>query len=229
MIICGNLFIQQIFIKHPLYVGNISVDGLSTIRYLYSDGSVDTATLTEIGKVLTPDYTAILPTTAGQIKASNSDFAVVNDSWTDASAVALTNVMSGALPGGIISDTSTTILYNETEFENLATATLTEISAEQFAEEDNLNAWNERKTVWEENEQQKANDDQNYTPVAFPEQYVMVFNDDTAYPTTGYFISDQKTEHIWDAESGPSCTNGTNVSYIVKNGAVTEVNTFDLI
>ena len=36
-----------------LYVGNISVDGTSTLKYLYTDKSVNTETLNEIDKILT--------------------------------------------------------------------------------------------------------------------------------------------------------------------------------
>lgn len=54
-----------------LYVGNISVDGTSTLKYLYTDKSVNTETLTEMRKILTSDYASLLPTTAGQVAVSN--------------------------------------------------------------------------------------------------------------------------------------------------------------
>ena len=192
-----------------LYVGNISVDGTSTLKYLYTDKSVNTETLTEMRKILTSDYASLLPTTAGQVAVSNDSSVTVNDVFTDARMVAINKY-----PSGTVSDTSSTILYNQTQFNSLATASQTEISDEKTAETNNLSAWNTRKTEWDAVQQAKVDEDPSYTPVSFPEEYVKAFNDTTSYPTDSYFIADNK---------------GTESrGYIIRNGVVTQVNTYPL-
>ena len=192
-----------------LYVGNISVDGTSTLKYLYTDKSVNTETLTEMRKILTSDYASLLPTTAGQVAVSNDSSVTVNDVFTDAGMVAINKY-----PSGTVSDTSTTILYNQTQFNSLTTASATEVSDESNAEVNNLSGWNTRKTEWETTEANKLNTDPNYTPVDFPEEYRNIFNDNTSYPTTSYFIADNK---------GTSST-----GYIIRNGAVAQVDTYPI-
>ncbi|HAQ52153.1 MAG TPA: hypothetical protein DCR12_05250 [Lachnospiraceae bacterium] len=192
-----------------LYVGNISVDGTSSLKYLYTDKSVNTETLTEMRKILTSDYASLLPTTAGQVAVSNDSSLTVNDVFTDAGMVAINKY-----PSGTVSDTSSTILYNQTQFNSLATASQAEISDEKTAEANNLSAWNTRKTEWEAAEKQKETVDPEYSPVSFPEEYVKAFNDSTSYPTTSYFIADNK---------------GTEFrGYIIRNGVTTQVNTYPL-
>ena len=192
-----------------LYVGNISVDGTSTLKYLYTDKSVNTETLTEMRKILTSDYASLLPTTAGQVAVSNDSSVTVNDVFTDAGMVAINKY-----PSGTVSDTSSTILYNQTQINSLATASQAEISDEATAETNNLSAWNTRKTEWDAVQQAKADEDPSYTPVSFPEEYVKAFNDSTSYPTTPYFIADNK---------------GTEFrGYIIRNGVVAQVNTYPL-
>ena len=164
-----------------LYVGNISVDGTSTLKYLYTDKSVNTETLTEMRKILTSDYASLLPTTAGQVT---------------------------------VSDTSSTILYNQTQFNSLATASQAEISDEATAEANNLSAYNTRKTEWDAVQQAKAYEDPSYTPHAFPEEYVKAFNDTTTYPTTSYFIADNV---------------GTKYTvYIIRNSVMTQVDKYPI-
>ena len=170
-----------------LYVGNISVDGTSTLKYLYTDKSVNTETLTEMRKILTGDYVSMLPTTAGQVAVSNDSSVTVNDVFTDAGMVAINKY-----PSGTVSDTSSTILYNQTQFNSLATASQAEISDEATAETNNLSAWNTRKTEWDAVQQAKAAEDPGYNIKNFPEEYFSAFNDSTSYPTPSYFIADNK-------------------------------------
>ena len=192
-----------------LYVGNISVDGTSTLKYLYTDKSVNTETLTEMRKILTSDYASLLPTTAGQVAVSNDSSVTVNDVFTDAGMVAINKY-----PSGIVSDTSSTILYNQTQYNSLATASQAEISDEATAETNNLSAWNTRKNQWDTEEQNKVNADPEYTPVSFPEEYRNAFEDTTTYPTSSFFIADNKGE--------------SSIGYIIRNGGVAQVNTYPL-
>lgn len=191
-----------------LYVGNVSVDGTSQLKYLYTDKSVNTGTLTEIGKILTSDYAALLPATEGQVKVCNDSSVTVNDVFTDAGLVAANKYT------GTVSDTSSTILYDETQFNSLVTASQTEVSDEATAETNNLAAWNTRKTTWESEEQEKVDAAPNYTPVPFPEDYVNAFNDSTTYPTDSYFIADNK---------GTSETD-----YIIRNDVAARVDTYPI-
>ena len=192
-----------------LYVGNISVDGTSTLKYLYTDKSVNTETLTEMRKILTSDYASLLPTTAGQVAVSNDSSVTVNDVFTDAGMVAINKY-----PSGTVSDTSSTILYNQTQFNSLATASQAEISDEATAEANNLSAYNTRKTEWDAVQQAKAYEDPSYTPHAFPEEYVKAFNDTTTYPTTSYFIADNV---------------GTKYTvYIIRNSVMTQVDKYPI-
>lgn len=192
-----------------LYVGNISVDGTSTLKYLYTDKSVNTETLTEMRKILTSDYASLLPTTAGQVAVSNDSSVTVNDVFTDAGMVAINKY-----PSGTVSDTSSTILYNQTQFNSLATASQAEISDEATAEINNLSAWNTRKSEWDAAEENKATADNGYTSVAFPEEYRNAFKDTTTYPTSSFFIADNKGK--------------SSIGYIIRNGVVAQVNTYPL-
>ena len=192
-----------------LYVGNISVDGTSTLKYLYTDKSVNTETLTEMRKILTSDYASLLPTTAGQVAVSNDSSVTVNDVFNDAGMVAINKY-----PSGTVSDTSSTILYNQTQFNSLATASQAEISDEATAEANNLSAYNTRKIEWEAAEQQKENADPEYTIVSFPEEYRNAFKDTTTYPTSSFFIADNKGK--------------SSIEYISRNGVVTQVNTYSV-
>jgi len=192
-----------------LYIGNVSVDGTSTLKYLYTDKSVNTATLNEIDKILTGDYKTMLPTTAGQIKVSNDNTVTVNDIFTDAGLVA-----ANKYPDGTVTDTSSTILYSTTDYNNLTYASSQEVSDEKVAELANYGAWTTRKTEWDVEEQQKENLDPSYTPVDFPEEYVKAFNDSTTYPTDGYFHADVL---------------GTkNTSYIIRNSVITQVDIYPI-
>lgn len=192
-----------------LYVGNISVDGTSTLKYLYTDKSVNTETLNEIDKILTGDYKTMLPTTAGQIKVSNDNTVTVNDVFTDAGLVA-----ANKYPDGTVTDTSSTILYSTTDYNNLTYASLQEVSDEKVAELANYGAWTTRKNQWDTNEQNKENVDPEYAPVSFPEEYRNAFKDTTTYPTSSFFIADNKGE--------------ANIGYIIRNGGVAQVNTYPL-
>ena len=192
-----------------LYVGNISVDGTSTLKYLYTDKSVNTETLTEMKKIITSDYASLLPTTAGQVAVSNDSSVTVNDVFTDAGMVAINKY-----PSGTVSDTSSTILYNQTQFNSLATASQAEISDEATAEANNLSAWNTRKTEWDAVQQAKADEDPEYCTVDFPEEYRNAFKDTTTYPTSSFFIADNKGE--------------SSIGYILRNGVVAQVNTYPL-
>lgn len=192
-----------------LYVGNISVDGTSTLKYLYTDKSVNTETLTEMRKILTSDYASLLPTTVGQVAVSNDSSVTVNDVFTDAGMVAINKY-----PSGTVSDTSSTILYNQTQFNSLATASQAEISDEATAEANNLSAWNTRKTEWDAAEENKATADNEYTRVAFPEEYRNAFKDTTTYPTSSFFIADNKGE--------------SSIGYIIRNGKVSRVDTYPI-
>ena len=191
-----------------LYVGDITESGTSKVKYLYTDKEVDSATLTEIGKILPADYASILPTTEGQIKASNNSNFIVDSTYTSASAVATSKWL------GDVTDTSNTILYNETEFNNMAVATQREVLAEQLAEEDNLAGWTQRKNEWNALEQAKVDSDPYYMPVDFPEEYVYAFNDSTVYPTDSYFIADNKA--------------AAYTGYIIRNGTIAQVDNYSL-
>lgn len=192
-----------------LYIGNVSVDGTSTLKYLYTDKSVNTATLNEIDKILTGDYKTMLPTTAGQIKVSNDNTVTVNDVFTDAGLVA-----ANKYPGGTVTDTSSTILYSTTDYNNLTYASSQEVSDEKVAELANYGVWTTRKTEWDAVQQAKAEEDPNYNIKNFPEEYVNAFNDSTSYPTDGYFHADVL---------------GTkNTSYINRNSVVTQVDIYPI-
>ena len=192
-----------------LYIGNVSVDGTSTLKYLYTDKSVNTATLNEIDKILTGDYKTMLPTTAGQIKVSNDNTVTVNDVFTDAGLVA-----ANKYPDGTVTDTSSTILYSTTDYNNLTYASSQEVSDEKVAELANYGAWTTRKTEWDAVQQAKADEDPSYNMHDFPEEYVKAFNDSTTYPTDGYFHADVKGEK------------GT--SYIIRNSVMTQVDIYPI-
>lgn len=183
-----------------LYIGNVSKDGTSQFRYLYTDKAVNAATLTEIGKILTSDYSGLLPTTEGQVKACSDSTIEVQDFFTDAGVVA-----AAKYPSGTTQDTSGTILYNQTEFNTLVANSQTEISEESAAESTNLTEWNGRKTAWEA--------DPDNAGIDFPEEYVKAFNDPTVYPAE-YFIADSK---------------GTaNTSAIIRDGSAVDVHTYPI-
>ncbi len=189
-----------------LYVGNVSVDGTSQAKYLYTDKEVNEETLTEIRKILPEEYSTILPTTAGQVAVSNNSSLNVNETYTDAGIVAANNYT------GHVIDTSNNILYNQTEFNNLALASATEVADEASVEAENLSAWNLRKEEWDAYEQEKEIEDPYYTPVSFPEEYRYAFNDSTIYPTTSYFIADK--------------VNNNSTGYIIKYGRIVQIDTF---
>ena len=189
-----------------LYVGNVSVDGKSQLKYLYSDKSVDTSTLSQIKEILTSDYVSLLPTTEGQIAVSN-DGSTVDDTFTDASKVVASRY------SGNVEDTSSTLLYNADNYNALVTASKSEVSEEQTAEADNLTQYNARKTAWDTAEKQKEEIDPTYTPVDFPEEFVKAFNDDTSYPAD-YFINDSVKKD--------------NTIYIIRNGVITQVDNYNI-
>ena len=192
-----------------LYIGNVSKDGTSQFRYLYTDKAVNAATLTEIGKILTSDYSGLLPTTEGQVKACSDSTIEVQDFFTDAGVVA-----AGKFENlGTVSDTSSTILYEQTQYNSLVSLAQDEIKDESKAESDNLTDYNGRELGWNTAEQEKLNIDPNYTPVAFPEEYVKAFDDSTTYPDK-YFIADS---------IGTKSTD-----YIIRNGVVTQVDTYPI-
>ena len=181
-----------------LYIGDITVDGTSELKYLYTDKSVNTETLNEIKKILTGDYATMLPTVAGQVKVSNDETVDVDETFTDAGLIAETLYPDATE----IEDTSSTLLYSETDYNNLTYATSQEISQEASAEKDNLDAWNSRKTEWEQS-----------TPeVDFVEQYVSVFNDSTVYPEDEFFYA--------DSLGSPTTTN------VIRNSEDVKVNTY---
>ena len=195
-----------------LYVGDVAKNGTSEMKYLYTDGEVNTATLEEIRKILPTDYSAILPTTAGQVAVSNKSGVTVNEEFKQAK-----NLASYVDPGfaySVLDTSSSTTLYNQTEFDTLVAATATEINAETIAETDNLAGWNERKTAWEVAEQAKIDADPEYMTVDFPEEYVKAFNDSTSYPTTSFFMADNQ---------------GTPYTgYIIKNSVMTRVDNYPI-
>ena len=153
----------------------------------------------------------MLPRTAGQIKVSNDNSVSINDVFTDAGMAAV-----NMYPSGTVTDTSSTILYSTIDYNNLIFASSQEVSDEQEAEVNNLSGWNERKEEWNAAEQQKVDADPEYSPVAFPEEYVNAFNDSTVYPTDGYFHADVKT----NADQ--------YTTYIIRNGVVSEVNNYNI-
>ena len=189
-----------------LYVGNISVDETSQAKYLYTDKEVNEETLAEIRKILPEEYSSILPTTAGQVAVSNNNSLTVDDTYTDAKVVATKNYT------GYVTDTSSNILYNQEEFNNLASASATEVSDEATVEAECLDAWNDRKNEWDAKEQEKENEDPYYTPVDFPEEYRYAFNDSTTYPTTSYIIADK--------------VGNKSTGYFIRDGKVAKVNTY---
>ena len=100
-----------------LYVGDISVNGESRIRYLYTDKSVNENDITEINKILPSEYEKILyhsQISSGQIAISNDESLNVNEVYVDAGMVAV-----NLYPSGTVSDTSSTINYTESQFNNL--------------------------------------------------------------------------------------------------------------
>ena len=121
-----------------VYVGNVSVDGTSEIKYLYIENAVNSATVNNgLSKILTSDYSDMLArgtiSSDGTVKVSNSHEADMSASWKNATNVA--NTYYGTT--GTISDTSTTqINYNQTKYNeavsdasDLATAEINAISS----------------------------------------------------------------------------------------------------
>ncbi|MCR5185771.1 MAG: InlB B-repeat-containing protein [Clostridia bacterium] len=195
-----------------LYVGDVAKNGTSEMKYLYTDGEVNTATLEEIRKILPADYNAILPTTAGQVAVSNKSGVTVNEEFKQAKSLA--SYVDPGFAYSVLDTSSSTTLYNQTEYDALVAATSTEVNAETIAETDNLAGWNERKTAWEVAEQAKIDADPEYMTVDFPEEYVKAFNDSTSYPTTSFFIADNQ---------------GTPYTgYIIKNSVVTRVDNYPI-
>ncbi len=194
-----------------LYVGGVSEDGSSKIKYLYSDKSVTAGALTEIKKILPDDYAKLLPTKAGQIKAASAHGSDISADWKNAQTVAKKYFK------GTVTDTSSTKLYNTTQYAALTKASADEVAAEKADETANKAAYDKRKAEWDDAEKAKTEkaeaEGKEYCGVDFPEEYVKAFNDTTEYPTE-YLISDTQSE--------PKTT------YILKNGQVTQVDTYTL-
>ena len=191
-----------------IYIGNVTENGISRLKYMFSDSSVNTETLEEIRKILPEDYEALLPTTEGKLAVCNDNSITVDESFIDASAVA------NKYFEGTVTNTSNNKIYNQAIFLGLVGKTQSELVDENTAEDIIVKSYFIRKAEWEAAEQAKEDEDPEYSPVSFPEEFVPAYNDTTKYPLTSYFIADK--------------VGNKNTGYIIKYGSVAQVDTYPI-
>ncbi|MCR5185773.1 MAG: hypothetical protein K6D97_01475, partial [Clostridia bacterium] len=166
-----------------LYVGNVSHDGTSQVKYLYSDGNMSVNTLDAIRSsgLLDSDYTSILPTEAGQVAASNNSSVTVQDFFTDAGVVA-----ASMFPVGTTNNTSSTKLYNETKYNELVSSAQTLVDTENTSITEYSSDYNTRKAAFEAD---PGNAGLDYSDV---EEYCppVIYAAEPTYPTDGYILVD---------------------------------------
>ena len=129
-----------------LYVGKITQNGLTELKYLYTDAAVTSQnTLDEISSILPDDYKALLPATpSGQIASSSNNQVNVNEFFTDAGTVA-----ANMFPNGTTQDTSTTLIYDKDAYDNLVGSTKGEIASRNAQESGNRSSYNTLKEQYE--------------------------------------------------------------------------------
>jgi len=191
-----------------LYVNSVSVNWESRIKYLYSpDISRNAEVLYALKYVLSGDFADLAPSVGGEwygIAVSNLDNTPTNE-WISPGYVArlyyswqVTSISGYAV-------TSELAKLNEEAKERYA--------KEEAAEAENLAAYNERKAEWEAAQVAKMEEDPEYTPVDFPEEYVSTYKDEA-----GWCISSNNqisVDKIWP----------TTTSYIIRDWVVTQVDT----
>ncbi len=195
-----------------IYIGNVTENGISRLKYMFSDSSVNTETLEEIRKILPEDYAALLPTTEGEFAVCNDNSITVDESFFDA------RVVANRYFEGTVTNTSNNKIYNQVIFLGLVGKTQSELVDENRIEDMNLKGWNIRKVQWDADEQEKVEQAESYGeeyfPLEFPEEYVKAFNDSTTYPLTSYFIADDIGEKY--------------TGYIIRNGVMTQVDNYPI-
>ena len=196
-----------------VYVGNVSVDGTSEIKYLYIENAVNSATVNNgLSKILTSDYSDMLArgtiSSDGTVKVSNSHESDMSASWKNATNVA--NTYYGTT--GTISDTSTTqINYNSTKYNEAVSNASALASAEINAISGYITAYNERKTEWE-----TSNPGYDYSGM---EEYTppVITNYDLSSLTGEYIIIDNITR-----------TGEDYYQYYMLNGQLKKYNLIDI-
>ncbi len=208
---------QNALTVKTLYVGNISVDGVSKVKYLYTDSPITSTTeLDDIKSMLPSDYAALVPSSpSGQIKASNDSSVTVNDTFVDAGMVAANKYT------GTIQNTSTTILYNQQKYNELVSNTTTNINNQKAAETQNRGEYDSRKTAWE-----AANPGQ-----TFQESYIPKYLDDndwTALSGKG-FMSATGVKVVNPYIQNPSgAISQASSNLVMINGLLTQVNATEI-
>ena len=129
------LFQNRITVNRPivtLYVGEISKEGESQFKYIYSDDNINAYALNYIKNsgILTEDYANLLPTTAGKVKVCTDSSITMSWIYYNASYAA-NNIFTGN-----VTDTSDTKLYNETKYNELVGDSQQLVAAEQTAKSD---------------------------------------------------------------------------------------------
>ncbi|MBQ6449881.1 hypothetical protein IJJ08_03205 [bacterium] len=196
-----------------VYVGNVSVDGTSEIKYLYIENAVNSATVNNgLSKILTSDYSDMLArgtiSSDGTVKVSNSHESDMSASWKNATNVA--NTYYGTT--GTISDTSTTqINYNSTKYNEAVSNASALASAERTAVSNYNTAYNGRKATWD-----AENPGGDYDEIESYELPVITDND-LSTVTGEYIIIDEITR-----------TGDDYFKYAMVNGHLTTVRLVDI-
>lgn len=133
-----------------LYVGNVSVDGESKIKYLFTDKSISADTYDVIKSLLDNEYKSLLPSKPGFNKIIISSTNYVNSfemdsNWVSASYVA--NKYYG--DAGLIVDNSSEYLYDNNHFKELRTQYLANTQNDYNALEQYNTEYQTEKNNWE--------------------------------------------------------------------------------
>ena len=129
-----------------VYFGNVSVDGISKIKYIYSDGIVNDSARDSIYGILKDDYIELFPTGEGQIKVSNFHQEDMNDNWKEASNVANNYFTTES---STITDISNVKLYDVSELAVRVNNSKEKINYEKNAEANWIAEYNAIKEEWE--------------------------------------------------------------------------------
>lgn len=162
--IIQNIITNQL----TVYFGNVSVDGISRIKYIYSDGIVNDSARNSIYGILKDDYVELFPTGEGQIKVSNFHQEDMDDSWRDASNVANNYFTTES---STIADISNDKLYDVSELAVRVNIAKEKINFEKNAEANWRAEYNAIKEEWE-----TANPNSEFT-----EEYIPKYIDSTDY------------------------------------------------
>ena len=140
--IIQNIITNQL----TVYFGNVSVDGISKIKYIYSDGIVNDSARDSIYGILKDDYIELFPTGEGQIKVSNFHQEDMNDNWKEASNVANNYFTTES---STITDISNVKLYDVSELAVRVNNSKEKINYEKNAEANWIAEYNAIKEEWE--------------------------------------------------------------------------------